>query len=191
MLLQELSAPKSTDIISCQCDNCSDPFTKQYFYFKSSRIKYDGKDLCKKCCYLFRPDTNNMRGKKHKKESLEKMSKSRTGKIGEQATAWKGGHQTLNKQLKKLLVTRWNWSKRVFIRDNYTCKSCDTRGGRLDAHHIVSFSSILKNLLLECSDIEWLINHPLIADHELSNGITLCRKCHKEKHKDWGSHNIE
>lgn len=25
---------------------------------------------------------------------------------------------------------------------------------------------------------------------DLTNGQTLCRMCHKEKHKNWGSHNI-
>lgn len=36
--------------------------------------------------------------------------------------------------------------------------------------------------------MDWLIVQPEIVDNELKNGITLCRKCHKEIHKNWGSH---
>jgi len=58
------------------------------------------------------------------------------------------------------------WRAEVYQRDNYTCQHCgDNRGGNLNAHHIIPFSS--DNTLRT----------------ELSNGITLCVKCHKREHK--------
>lgn len=55
-----------------------------------------------------------------------------------------------------------DWRKAVFERDGYTCQSCGTVGGTLNADHIKPFSKF-PNLRLE-----------------LSNGRTLCIPCHKE-----------
>jgi hypothetical protein len=60
------------------------------------------------------------------------------------------------------------WVKLVYERDNYTCAKCNERGGRLNAHHILNYSS----------------NKSLRT--ELSNGITLCSDCHKDFHSKYG-----
>ena len=36
--------------------------------------------------------------------------------------------------------------------------------------------------------VYWLVDQPEIKDENLTNGVTYCRKCHKAKHKNWGSH---
>lgn len=59
------------------------------------------------------------------------------------------------------------WSKLVRERDNNTCKDCGERPRRLHAHHIVR--------------IEECINSSL--EFDVSNGVTLCAKCHKKRHK--------
>ena len=56
------------------------------------------------------------------------------------------------------------WRKAVFERDNYTCQICGKRGGRLNAHHIERY----RNCIDRRTDV--------------SNGITLCDKCHKKIH---------
>jgi len=65
------------------------------------------------------------------------------------------------------------WRKRIFERDNYKCKICDT-GGYLEVHHIIPLRNIImeNNIqdyddAVQCKDL-WNIN----------NGITLCRPCH-------------
>lgn len=59
------------------------------------------------------------------------------------------------------------WSKAVRNRDGNECRHCGKPNHRLHAHHIIS--------LREC------INSSL--EFEISNGITLCPKCHKQEHK--------
>lgn len=60
------------------------------------------------------------------------------------------------------------WRIKVFKRDNYTCQSCDIKGGKLQAHHIYNYYSHKK------------------LRYVTSNGITLCKICHKEFHHKCG-----
>ena len=54
------------------------------------------------------------------------------------------------------------WRTKIFNRDNYTCKCCGKKGGRLQAHHIKGYKKYPK------------------LRYELNNGITLCIKCHQK-----------
>ena len=60
------------------------------------------------------------------------------------------------------------WYKSVYRRDDYTCQRCGSRGGRLHAHHIYSYS-----------------RYPELRT-EIDNGITLCRTCHINFHWEYG-----
>lgn len=60
------------------------------------------------------------------------------------------------------------WRKLVFERDNYTCQMCGERGGILNAHHIERYRNNIKRRT------------------DVSNGITLCVKCHRKLHKEEG-----
>ena len=53
------------------------------------------------------------------------------------------------------------WRRSVYRRDNHTCRNCGARGVKLHAHHIKSFSAH--------ADLRLVV----------SNGLTLCEKCHK------------
>ena len=59
------------------------------------------------------------------------------------------------------------WSKAVRTRDKNTCQDCSKTIGRLHAHHLVH--------IRDC------IGLPLEFDPK--NGVTLCPKCHKNRHK--------
>jgi hypothetical protein len=136
---------------------------------------------------------NHFWGKKASKETRLKLSKVHKGKKlwteeqkkqisermkGENNPQWKGGITSLAKQINKNYKYR-QWRDDVFTRDNFTCQMCGKKGGKLNAHHIKSFSSILQYYeittleeALECDEL-WNIN----------NGITLCEKCHIKIHK--------
>ena len=54
------------------------------------------------------------------------------------------------------------WREGVFKRDDWTCVQCSARGGRLHADHIKAWAT-----------------HPELR-YDLSNGRTLCVKCHRK-----------
>jgi len=97
---------------------------------------------------------------------------------GERNHFWRGGITLLRDAIRK--CTRYReWRKQVFQRDNFTCGHCHVRGGKLHAHHIKFFSTLMKEhnitTLEEAIQCEALWN--------TKNGITLCKKCHKKEHK--------
>jgi predicted restriction endonuclease len=76
---------------------------------------------------------------------------------------WKNGISPENKIIRNGLEIK-EWRREVFKRDNYTCQICFDFGGKLHAHHIMPFA--------EFPHLRFYI----------SNGITLCKKCHKYLH---------
>ena len=95
-------------------------------------------------------------GYRHTIETKKKMSENRRGaKNG----FWRGGITPENLRIRHSIEIRL-WREMVFARDGWTCQECSQHGGKLNAHHIKSFS---KHIELRTS---------------IENGITLCRKCH-------------
>ena len=117
-----------------------------------------------------------MYGKKHKKESIEKMSISRKGKYkGAKSANWKGGITPENKRIRSSIEFRL-WREAVFARDNWTCQKCRIKSGNGEAvflhpHHIKNFA--------EYPEFRFAID----------NGITFCKKCHDLFHKKYGYKN--
>jgi hypothetical protein len=136
-------------------------------------------------------ERNGMYGKTHTPETKTKMSRSRTGKLGENATAWKGGHQSVAKRVKRALQRRHQWFTRVLARANHQCELCGEKA--LDAHHLEPIITIIRRVCeivaFENDDakVEWLMSLPEIVDHDLKNGQALCRGCHQKAHTNWGS----
>ena len=64
------------------------------------------------------------------------------------------------------------WRREVFKRDSYTCQCCgDNKGGNLRSHHLDGYS--------------WCKEKRI----DIDNGITLCDKCHKGFHDEYGYNN--
>lgn len=61
------------------------------------------------------------------------------------------------------------WRKNVFERDAYTCMICDKIGGEINPHHIENYA----------------INKE--KRYDVNNGITLCKECHFQFHKKYGT----
>lgn len=121
-------------------------------------------------------------------EHKRKISESEKGKVVSEETRkkmsgpnckwWKGGTTKVSLAIRMLFEYR-QWRSDIFSRDDWTCQNCNVRGGILHAHHIDYLSNIIhrngiKDLdqARNCSEL-WNIN----------NGITLCKKCHKDIHK--------
>lgn len=128
-------------------------------------------------------------GKKHTEETKEKMRISHTGKWagennpnwgkrGSETSQWNGGTRPVIEQIRKCFLYR-QWRSDIFTRDDFTCQKCNHRGGYLHAHHIKSF-----NFIIELNDITTLIRAEYCDElWNINNGVTLCKRCHKERHK--------
>lgn len=85
---------------------------------------------------------------------------------------WCGG-RALNRKQRHTEMQRIEyktWRNNVFQRDDYTCKLCDIRGSKLEAHHIE----------------RWDLTPKL--RYAVFNGITLCVSCHnliRNKEKEY------
>lgn len=105
-----------------------------------------------------------------KPDELKKHSESQRRRFSnpENHPNWQGGITPI--QLKLRTQEKYKkWRKNVFERDNYTCQECgDNQGGNLQAHHIKPFAY-----------------YPNVR-YKLSNGVTLCKKCHKQTFKWMG-----
>jgi hypothetical protein len=84
---------------------------------------------------------------------------------------WKGGITPESKRIRKSAEYA-EWRLAVYEHDHFTCQSCGAVGGSLQAHHILSFSKNKEDRFVE------------------SNGSTLCRDCHKEFHRLYGTINF-
>ncbi len=66
------------------------------------------------------------------------------------------------------LVAR-NLTKSCFQRDDYTCQKCQHKGGKLAAHHANSWKFFPEERF------------------SINNLVTLCNKCHRDFHKQFGN----
>lgn len=119
------------------------------------------------------------KGKKMSDSQRKRMSRARLGKPlfknrGENHWNWKGGSgKSLRKKIMDTAMYRL-WRQSVYERDNWTCSSCDTRGGKLHADHIKPFHKIISD-----NQITSVQESKMCAElWDVFNGRTLCVSCH-------------
>lgn len=78
---------------------------------------------------------------------------------------WKGGGKRRERQEAMGRIEYKLWREAVFKKDDFTCRKCGMRGGKLHAHHIFTW-----------------VESPLLR-YDISNGATLCVPCHREHHR--------
>lgn len=99
-------------------------------------------------------------GRKMTSSDKSKMREKKIGKIGNLANNWQGGKTDERRTLMSREEYK-QWRMNCFERDEYTCQCCEKVGGKLECHHIKSWSEFPELRL------------------DINNGITLCRECHK------------
>ena len=123
-------------------------------------------------------ESNEKRSRSHKKWCAENpQSVANRGKKvrGDNHYNWKGDISKLSVSIRRLTENR-KWMDGVKKRDGM-CQSCGSTS-ELESHHIVHFSELLRihdiqsrDTARDCKEL-W----------DLDNGITLCKKCHCERH---------
>ena len=107
-------------------------------------------------------DKNPFYGKKHKKESLEKMRAKAKERTGKRNPNYKdGSYQRRPRDFKQAEFTRLR--NFVFNRDEYTCAYCKSFSGHLHAHHKLPY---------------WVEPKAFLDPNNL---ITVCTSCHFDK----------
>ncbi len=117
-------------------------------------------------------------GNKNPSKRLEirrKISEAKKGKPlpnfrRENHPNW-GGDETLEHERIRRRIEYKTWRQTIFLRDDWTCQKCKSRGGKLNVHHIFNFADF-SNLRIS-----------------VDNGITLCKSCHKKFHGMFGVKN--
>lgn len=87
---------------------------------------------------------------------------------------WRGGTKVLQEKIRGTKFYR-EWRTAVFVRDDYTCRLCKARGGKIQADHVVPFSTLLR--WYSITSVEEAAN--CLAFSDTDNGRTLCLPCHK------------
>lgn len=124
------------------------------------------------CGDLISVRASALRGRRHRGHStstamcpscIAKMKSEMSSKyVGDKNPNWKGGATSEANRFYNSL--EWKALRRqAFERDNWTCRDCPQRGGRLEANHIKPRSRF-PDLKLVLDNIE-----------------TLCKKCHDKK----------
>jgi hypothetical protein len=107
----------------------------------------------------------SLTGRKFSHETKIKLKES---KLGSKNPNWKGGVSSEYLKLRATAPYR-KWRESIYNRDNYTCQKCnDNSGGNLTPHHIKNYAEYPELRL------------------DINNGITFCKKCHREFHKIYG-----
>jgi hypothetical protein len=111
-------------------------------------------------------------GKKASDETKRKQSDARRGKyLNINSPNWKFD-KTDEERLDDRSYPKYKeWRNAVYEKDKYTCQCCNYSGKNLNAHHIENYSN-KKELRIE-----------------VSNGITLCKQCHKDFHHQYSKIN--
>lgn len=136
-----------------------------------SRPSFKNKPFCSWPCYQKFRATVRINCETCGKSVKPKSSKTRfcsykCSKTGPLNPQWKGGKPGRERHYK---LDGIHWRELVYKRDNFTCKTCKQRGGRIAAHHMDAYA--------------WCVERRA----DVSNGVTLCVFCHKDFH---GIHGI-
>jgi len=114
-------------------------------------------EKAKSTCMSRYGETNPMKAKKY-----------RDAFTGENSPVWKGGKDFSDARWERLTPNYIIWRNSVYQRDNYICQKCKTKKPYIEAHHIFNW------------------NDNPDKRYDIQNGITLCRECNVEFHRQYG-----
>lgn len=122
-------------------------------------------------------------GIKQRTLSEELKGKPRPNSQGSKNHNWKGGLTGWRKLARGRLNE--HFVRPIMERDNFKCRWCNSTKNIVVHHHNRSFMEIVNFVEIKTSrdDVEKFIT-AIVDEHNLSDGITLCKICHDNYHKD-------
>lgn len=111
------------------------------------------------------------KGKKLSEEHINSLKGKRPNATGEKNHSWRGGISSEHEKIRGSLEYKL-WQDSVKNRDGNSCQKCgENRIGHIMGHHILNFATYIEVRLA------------------IDNGITFCKKCHKNFHLKYGFRN--
>lgn len=152
------------------------------------RLHWENGLSCKEIGELFGINASTVRRQmKRLGIKTKSNSESKIGlMVGKNHPNWKGGLTPLYLLLREYFNV--NQMPAISKRDNYTCQMCGKTHTILHVHHIIKFSTIIKEIISEHPDLspdnidERLALYDIITHDSRflneDNLITLCKECH-------------
>ena len=123
---------------------------------------------------------------------------------GENCGHWKGGVSEVDRTLRNIIEREITWKQDCLEYYNYTCDITGQRGGRLEVHHLTSFSTIVEDAhklnnierkphIGDYTQEDWSIIKQYVVDqHCVENGVVLSKDIHTEFHNEYmGSYHVK
>lgn len=122
---------------------------------------------------------------KRRSKSAALKGKARPSVQGSKNTNWKGGITGWRKLSRGRLNE--HFVSPVMKRDGFTCQKCGSKKKLVVHHHKRTFMQIV-NLVKQTTDqndLETFVA-AIVNEHKLDDGITWCKVCHDNYHKEFG-----
>lgn len=121
------------------------------------------------------------------RKAHEYSSHRSKNQFGKNNPNWKGGIKSIYDRFRGLL-RYWSWHNDILIRDENKCVNCNSIEN-LEVHHKTTLKTLVVRYSIEKNkDIKDFTENDLLSDYfyDIANGVTYCKKCHKDWHKIHG-----
>lgn len=111
--------------------------------------------------------------------------KSRPASQGSKNHNWKGGLSGWRKLARGRLNE--HFVRPIMQRDNFICQWCESKKNIVVHHHKRTFMEIVNLIKQKCDEnnIDEFVS-AIVNEHSLDDGITICKVCHDNFHKEYG-----
>ncbi|MNX38046.1 hypothetical protein D3C86_683690 [compost metagenome] len=153
--------------ITAVCDDCGKHRQLRYHDY-SDRCYGCNQEALKRDPVIREMKARNTRRINNTPELLAKKLEGARAMTGPKHPNWNPNRTRDQREKERKTPPHVEWARLVKERDAYTCQVCDQWGRSLVSHHLMAYANF-PDLRLD-----------------VTNGVTLCARCHKAFHKRYG-----